>query len=108
MGDGKLEAFEYGRLRRLWHAVVFDVGLESVEGVEFRFGRCCRPFKGAQQICSLRIHVQWHELVVSKDRSKKPDVFRRVVHQGTKDVLAAGASLAEPCWWMVWLNRTLL
>ena len=34
LGDGKLEALEDGRLRALGHAIVLDVGLEAVEGID--------------------------------------------------------------------------
>jgi len=56
LGDGKLEALEDGRLRALGHAIVLDVGLEAVEGIDFGVGVDGGSLEVAQQSGCLLIH----------------------------------------------------
>ena len=56
LGDGKLEALEDGRLRALGHAIVLDVGLEAVEGIDLGVGVYGGSLEVAQQSGRLLIH----------------------------------------------------
>jgi hypothetical protein len=56
LGDGELEALEDGRLGALGHAIVLDVGLEAVEGVDLGVGVDGGPLEVAQQSGRLLVH----------------------------------------------------
>ena len=56
LGDGKLEALEDGRLRALGHAIVLDVGLEAVEGIDLGVGVDGGSLEVAQQSGCLLVH----------------------------------------------------
>jgi hypothetical protein len=56
LGDGELEALEDGWLRALRDAVVLDVGLEAVQGVDLGVGIDGGAFEVVQQSRCLLVH----------------------------------------------------
>ena len=56
LGDGEFQAFEDGRLGALGHAVVFDIGLETVECVDLGVGADSWSLEVAKQAGCLLVH----------------------------------------------------